>query len=161
MRRECFIIGPPDASGWSGWHRVRADFGGNVPAPVAVAPQAHPVRRQSGSQLCPDNPSEFSSHSLALRQFHGGTMRICASGTPSATGQLLVQRLFAWMTLRLNRSDRDQEKPCFQSGSVSLDPFLQPVVTIKVLSLYRGERPIADANYSGDTRGHEQSNMAR
>ncbi len=101
------MIGPPDVSCWSGWHRVRADFGGNVPAPAVAAHQAHTVQRQSGNQFYPDNQLEFLSHSLALRRFHGGTMRICASGTPSATGQLFVQRLFAWMTLRLNRSDRD------------------------------------------------------
>jgi hypothetical protein len=39
-------------------------------------------------------------------------MRFLARGAPGANGQVFVPILLAWMTLRLNRSDRDWENPC-------------------------------------------------
>ena len=151
-----FMIGPPDVSCWSGWHCVRADFGGKGPAPVVAARQTHTVQHQSGNRLYPDNPLDFLLHFLALRRFHGSTMRIRASRTPGANGQKFVQLWFAWITLRLNWADRDQENPCFQSGSASFKSFLQPDIKVKDLSRHRGERPMADPRFSGDIPGDER-----
>ena len=44
-------------------------------------------------------------------------MRFRAQGAPAANGQLLVPILLAWITLRLNRSDRDWENPWFRFGT--------------------------------------------
>ena len=38
-------------------------------------------------------------------------MRFRARRTRGANGQLLVPKLLSWITLRLNRSDRDWEYP--------------------------------------------------